>query len=63
MKLADLVILHNAAIGTMNAADEAVRYLESALIKARAAHAAAVKNEAAIGAAVTAADKIERGVP
>ena len=54
MDLDALVKLHNDSIQTMNAQQEAIRYLESALLKAREAHAAAVKSEATISALVTA---------
>ena len=62
MNLESLIALHAAAIGLMNDTAESIRYLESALIKARAAHDAAVKNESALSAAVTAADRLARGV-
>ena len=61
MNLADLLPLHTAAILTMNDAAESIRYLETALLKAREAHARAVKTEAALAAAVTAADRAEQG--
>lgn len=62
MNLEKLIELHNAAIGAMNDAQEAVRYLESALIKAREAHASAAKNESAISAMVTAVDAANRNL-
>lgn len=62
MKLEDLVKLHNGAIGAMNAANESVSYLETALRKAREGYETAVKNELAIREAVMAADRAQRGI-
>ncbi len=54
MSLEQLIVMHNAAIESMNAAQGTIDNLHIAMLRAKEAHAAAVKTEATISALVTA---------
>jgi hypothetical protein len=60
MSLEQLIVMHNAAIESMNAAQGTIDNLHIAMLRAKEAHAAAVKTEAALRVALQAAGEAER---